>query len=90
MQRGQRLLAQHQCGTCHVVPGVPGAAGRQAVSLQGFGARSYIAGQLPNEPYTLVRWIRAPASLIPGTSMPDMGVNEDDARDMAAYLKSLQ
>jgi cytochrome c len=90
LQRGQRLLAQYQCGSCHVVPGVAGAGGHQAVPLAAFGVRSYIAGRLPNDRETLVQWIVSPASLVPGTPMPDMGVSEADARDMAAYLHSLQ
>jgi cytochrome c2 len=89
-QRGRRLLAQYQCGSCHSIPGVDGARGRVAVPLAGFGARSYIAGRLPNADDTLVRWIVDPAALVPGTLMPSMGVSEDDARDMAAYLRTLR
>jgi cytochrome c len=84
--RGQALLERYQCGSCHAIPGVASAAGRSAPSLERFGARSYIAGQLPNLPATLVRWIRDPQALVPGTRMPDMGATEADARDMAAFL----
>lgn len=89
VQRGQRLLAQYQCGTCHTIPAVPGSVGRVGPSLEKFGLRSYIAGEIPNRPDTLARWIEAPASLVPGTLMPDMGASPADARDMAAYLSAL-
>lgn len=87
--RGQRLLVQHQCGSCHDIPQVEAARGKVGPSLAGFGRRSYIAGELPNGPQTLASWIVAPGALVPGTAMPAMGVSAEDARDMAAYLHSL-
>ena len=87
--RGQRLLAQYQCGSCHVIPGVPASRGRVGPPLDKFGLRSYIAGEIPNRPDTLARWIEEPAALVPGTLMPDMGASVADARDMAAYLLAL-
>lgn len=84
--RGRLLLAQYQCGSCHTIPGVAGARGLAAAPLERFGDRSYIAGRLANQPATLVQWIVAPQSLVPGTTMPSMGVTPADARDMAAYL----
>ena len=88
--RGRLLLAQYQCGSCHSIPGVASAGGRVASSLKGFGARSYIAGRLANRPQTLARWIQDPKSLVPDTTMPNMAVTPDDARDMAAYLLELK
>lgn len=88
--RGRALLAQYQCGSCHAIPGVPASRGAVAPTLSRFGERSYIAGRLANDPDTLVRWIVAPQSLVPGTTMPSMGVTPADARDMAAYLLTRQ
>ncbi|MFO1296367.1 MAG: c-type cytochrome [Rubrivivax sp.] len=88
--QGRELLAQYQCGACHVIPGVAAARGGVGPSLAGFGRRSYIAGTLPNQPATLVRWLVAPASLVPGTPMPSLGVGKADAQAMAAYLASLR
>jgi cytochrome c len=88
--RGQRLLGQYQCGSCHVIPDVAAAAGSAGPSLAGFGQRSYIAGEVPSAPATLMRWIESPHQVVPGTLMPDMGVSATDARDMAAYLLSLR
>ena len=89
-QRGQRLLAQYQCGSCHAIPGIQAAQGNIAAPLNAFGPRSYIAGRIPNSAEALARWIVSPAALIPDTPMPSMGVSGDDARDMAAYLGTLQ
>ena len=89
-EHGRRLLAQYQCGSCHVIPGVAGARGRSAPTLAAFGRRSYIAGQWPNQGDALVRWIMAPRSLVPDATMPAMGAGSDDARAMAAYLQGLR
>jgi cytochrome c2 len=83
-------MAHYQCGSCHVIPGMPGAVGRVGPTLERYAVRSYIAGRLPNAPHTLVRWIESPSSLVPGTPMPDMGASAVDARDMAAYLMTLR
>lgn len=88
--QGLRLLTQYQCGSCHVIPGVPAARGINGPTLQAFGKRSYIAGRVPNFPEALAQWIVAPSALVPGTSMPSMGVSPEDARHMAAYLGQLE
>ena len=90
IERGQRLLAHYQCGACHSIPKVPASRGRVGPPLERWAGRSYIAGQIPNRPDTLARWIAEPQALVPGTAMPDMGVSDADARAMAAYLMSLE
>ena len=88
--RGQRLLAQYQCGSCHAIPDVPASRRINGPSLEAFGKRSYIAGRLPNSEGTLAQWIMSPQSLVPDSPMPNMGASLADARDMAAYLGALQ
>ena len=89
LARGRQLMAHYQCGSCHAAPGVPGN-GQRAPELYRFGRRSYIAGQVPNTPESLQRWLQDPPALVPGTTMPRLGVSERDARDIAGYLLSLQ
>ncbi|WEF34431.1 c-type cytochrome [Pseudoduganella chitinolytica] len=88
--RGRRLLAQFQCGSCHAIPGVEAARGTAGPPLATFGRQSYIAGTLPNDPAPLARWIVDPPAVKPGTAMPALGVSPDDARHMAAYLHTLR
>lgn len=88
-ERGRALLAQYQCGSCHAIPGVPASRGQVAQPLDAWRHRSYIAGRLPNRPALLARWIVAPQALVPGTTMPAMGVSPPEAEAMAAYLFSL-
>jgi len=88
-RRGRAELARHECGVCHVIPGIPDAVGKVGPALDHYSRRSYVAGKFPNEPETLVRWIIDPPAMAPRTAMPALAVSEQDARDMAAYLYEL-
>ena len=88
--RGRQALRAYGCGGCHVIPGVRGAGGLVAPPLAYFGHRAYIAGVLTNDPENLVTWIQDPKGVHGRTAMPDVGVNERDARDIAAYLYTLR
>ncbi|WP_308845421.1 c-type cytochrome [Oxalicibacterium faecigallinarum] len=90
IEQGRRLLDQYQCGACHAIPGIPAARGTAGPPLGQFGRRSYAAGRVPNTEALLARWIVNPHSMNPTTTMPAMGASEQEARDMAAYLLSLQ
>ncbi|MGE3856098.1 MAG: cytochrome c family protein [Dehalococcoidia bacterium] len=87
---GRAALSAYGCSTCHTIPGVTGANGRVAPSLEGFGRRAYIGGATPNTPEHLVQWIMDPKSISPNTLMPNLNVGEDVARDIAAYLQTLR
>lgn len=89
-ERGRIALHQHACNACHIIPGVTGARVHVGPTLDGIGIRQTIAGTLPNSPEGMVRWIMATQEVKPGTAMPQMGVSERDARDMARYLSTLR
>ena len=87
--RGRDAMRTYGCATCHTIPGVDGAIGSVGPPLTRLARRSYVAGA-PNDPEHLVRWLEHPRRIRPGTPMPEMGVSERDARDMAAYLYTLR
>lgn len=58
--------------------------------LQGIAGRSYLAGRLENTGPEMIRWIQHPRAIVPGNVMPELGVPEQEARDMAAYLYTLR
>lgn len=89
-ERGRLLLRQFGCGACHRIPGVAAARGVVGPPLDGIARRVYLAGVLPNTPENMARWIRAPQAVAPGTAMPDMQVGEAHAKDMVAYLYTLE
>ncbi len=89
-ERGKADIVQFSCGSCHSIPGVEGANGRVAPPLEFFARRTYVGGEIPNTPDNVVRWIRDPKSVEPGTAMPTLGISEQQARDIAAYLYTLK
>lgn len=87
---GPALLVQYGCVTCHTVEGIRQADGAVGPPLSNIADRALIAGRLENNPANLIHWIRSPQEVEPGTAMPDLGVTEPHARDIAAYLYSLE
>lgn len=87
--RGKVVIERLGCGSCHDIPGVVHANGMVGPPLTGFARRTIVAGMLPNTPANLVRWIKAPQSVVPGNAMPDAGLTDAQARDIAAYLYTL-
>lgn len=85
-ERGREIVHDRGCTACHVIPGLPGPYGRVGPRLAELDRRAYIAGTLPNRPGTLVRWLRDPPALDPTTAMPSLGLTEQEARDVAAFL----
>ncbi|XLZ71316.1 c-type cytochrome [Massilia sp. SR12] len=84
--RGRLALTQYACQSCHQIPGVTGPQTFVGPNLDGLGRRAFIAGKLPRSEANLIRWIMAPQDVKPGSAMPQLGVSERDARDMAFYL----
>jgi mono/diheme cytochrome c family protein len=88
--RGRVAIQQYACTACHRIAGIVGPQSYTGPPLQAIGSRKYIAGTLPNTVDNLVRWLRRPQSVDPQTAMPDTGLTEADARDIAAYLVGLK
>lgn len=87
---GRTEIRKYGCNTCHEISGIPGARGLIGPSLDDVGQRYYIAGELPNTPENLMLWIQHPRQVEPHTAMPEMGVTDQDSRDIAAYLYTLK
>lgn len=87
--RGKVAIETFGCGSCHTIPGVRVATGTVGPPLFFWSKRTYIAGEVPNTPDYLIRWIEVPQAIEPGTAMPNLGVPESSARDIAAYLYTL-
>jgi cytochrome c len=88
--RGKQLITQYRCGSCHWIPGIASAQGLVGPPLMMFARRTFIAGELPNTPENLEKWIENPPSVEPHTAMPNLGVGDEQARDIAAYLYTLR
>jgi cytochrome c1 len=88
--RGKAVIERVGCGVCHVIPGVRGPDGVVGPKLAGLAGRVYLAGSLPNRSAVLAQFVRDAPSLVPETAMPDLPIDEQEARDVAAYLYSLR
>lgn len=82
-------MEYYGCGSCHTIPGIPGAHGVVGPPLTAFSRRSYIAGNLPNNSENLQQWIMHPHHFLPDTAMPEMGVPPNDAASISGYLATL-
>ena len=89
-RRGQQAIERYGCGSCHVIPGVTGARGLVGPPLINWSQRTVIAGKLPNTEDNLVQWIEDPQGVWPGNDMPNLGVNDAEAHDIAAYLYTIR
>ena len=87
--RGATEIATAGCGSCHIIPGIDNARGLVGPPLDHMGRRIMIAGLLRNTPDNLIAWLRDPQAVVPGNAMPDMGLSEDQARNITAYLYTL-
>jgi cytochrome c len=87
---GRAKILRYGCTGCHTIPGIRGANALVGPPLTHWSRRVYIAGELPNTPENLSRWLQHPPQIEPKTAMPDMGVTEQDSRDIEAYLYSLR
>ena len=74
------LFDMAACGACHTLALVPGAVGVVGPSLDGIGSRRDVIW--------LKHFLKNPEALIPGTSMPNLGLTDDEASQLARFLST--
>jgi len=89
-QRGAEIVRASGCGACHTIPSMDEAQGEVGPPLAGFARRTYIGGELTNTPAHLVDWVVDPPAIEPRTAMPTLGIDRAQARDVAAFLYTLE
>ena len=87
---GQRAFLAGSCATCHAIAGTPTYATRGPNLTHVGSRRTLAAGALPNTPDAMMRWIRDPQGVKPGTYMPPANLSPDALRPLVAYLQSLK
>ncbi len=88
--KGRAAISRYGCSACHTIPGVAGASGMVGPPLAQVASRVYLAGRLQNTPDNMILWIQNPQGVDDKTAMPNLGVTEQDARDIASYLYTLK
>lgn len=88
VKQGQGLFVAKACSGCHsMYPALPLAG----PNLHHVGSRSHIAaGTLENTDENLAKWIQNPQAWKTGVLMPNLGVTDDEARALVAYLRANQ
>ena len=86
---GLHAIYQYLCVTCHAIPGTVEGKPNVGPPLGSVASRRYLGGVLLNTPENMVRWLMNPQAIDPRSGMPDLHVREQDARDIAAYLYSV-
>jgi cytochrome c2 len=90
IERGRSAIGKYGCAACHTIPGIDGATATVGPPLDRIAVRTYLGGHLTNSPGNMIRWIQKPQEVDPKNAMPNMGVTDQDARDIAAYLYTLR
>jgi cytochrome c oxidase subunit 2 len=86
---GKAIFAASACVGCHTIRGV--SAGVLGPDLTHFGSRRMLAaGMWPNTPENVAEWVKDPQRLKPGVKMPALGLTDEQAKAVAAYLTSLK
>lgn len=91
LKQGRALMELKGCGTCHAMTGTPPLP--LLPNTSGDKVQSAVA-LAPDLAHTrdrfraaeLVRWLRDPPAVKPGTLMPSFDLTETQARDVARYL----
>jgi cytochrome c oxidase subunit 2 len=88
---GEKLWTAKGCLACHALNAVDAPKGMVGPNLANVGARSYLAaGTLKNTDENMARWIRDPHAIKKGVLMPNLGVTEEEARALVAFLRAHQ
>lgn len=88
--QGEKLFTAKGCAGCHSLQAYK-APPMVGPNLANVGARSYIAaGTLKNTDANLARWIREPQAIKEGVLMPNLGVTEQEAQALVAFLRAHQ
>lgn len=90
-ERGRKVIEQRACGTCHVMTGAPPLPSLPETAPDKIVKAVELAPDLRHarerlSAAAIVAWLRDPASIKPGTVMPNLGLSEAEAKDAAKYL----
>lgn len=88
--RGKTAIGRYGCGACHTIPGIERATATVGPPLTQVAVRHYLGGHLTNTPGNMIRWIQHPQLIDPKNAMPELGVTDQDAKDVAAFLYTLR
>ena len=91
LARGKELVKAKGCAACHTLGNVD--LGVTRAQLEASRVTAALAPNLRfvrerTRPDAFVAWVRSPSSILPGTSMPAMGLTVDEAEAVRDYVYS--
>jgi len=88
-QEALRLWSANACGQCHTIAGL--SSGIVGPDLTHAGSRGILAGGvLKNDPDNMTRWLRDPQRFKPGSYMPNLHLDDQQAIALARFLEDLK
>jgi cytochrome c len=87
---GPAAIGKYGCAACHTIPRIDGVDATVGPRLDHIAVRPSLGGRLPNTPGNMIKWIQHPQSVDPKNVMPDLGVTDQDAKDIVAFLYTLR
>jgi cytochrome c oxidase subunit 2 len=89
-QKGKEFFTTGPCKACHTINGTA-ANGTFGPNLTLLGDRTSIGGGVrENTPQALAEWLHDPASLKPGTLMPNYNLTQDQINALVAFLEGMK
>lgn len=89
VERGRRAVERFGCVACHYIPGSANQGSNVGPPLAHIAKRVYLGGVIANTPDNMVKWLRNPPQVNPRTAMPNLGISQEQAIDIATYLYTL-
>jgi len=89
-QSGKQFFFAQTCVNCHAIGGTRAVADAAPDLTHLATRRQLVGGVIPNTPENLTLWLRNPQLIKPGCKMPNFGLNEDQLKQMTAYLEELR
>jgi cytochrome c oxidase subunit 2 len=95
VEQGKQVFFTAGCVGCHTITGAElngvQALGTVGPNLTHVGSRTGLAGEvLTQTQANIAKWVHNPQKVKPGTLMPNLGLTDDQANAVAAYLESLK
>ncbi|MBL1216223.1 MAG: hypothetical protein D8M59_01870 [Planctomycetes bacterium] len=91
--RGKQLVLDSGCLGCHRYRGRGGTLGPEITYVGDKTKHDFDFANVEG-PHTVEQWLfehfKRPGEVVPGTLMPELGLSDEDARDLAQYMLSLR
>lgn len=89
-EAGKVVFLSKGCTGCHTVQGIPEAQGKVGPELTHEASNPLIAGALPNTEENLRKFLKDPATVKPGTVMPNLSLTDREIEALVAFLRTLK